>query len=40
MVVGYFGSNYMERFVSKISICDFDGIVVIMFSSFVYSKFM
>lgn len=38
VVAGYFGSNYTERLVSKISSYDFDGIAAIMSSSPAYSK--
>lgn len=38
IVAGYFGSNYTERLVSKISTYDFDGIAAIMSSSPAYSK--
>ncbi|MBX2876168.1 MAG: 4-hydroxy-tetrahydrodipicolinate synthase [Saprospiraceae bacterium] len=38
IVAGYFGSNYTERLVSKISTYDFEGISAIMSSSPAYSK--
>lgn len=38
VVAGYFGSNYTERLVNKISTYDFEGIAAIMSSSPAYSK--